>query len=218
LDAKVNIGGLWPSRIRVDKVVENVLVCNAMVEVRGEGRGSYIVGPSTHNQRIERLWRDVYRCVCHHFYYIFYAMESSGLLNLNNPIHLFTLHLVFIPRINKSLIEFMEAFNNHRVSTEGHWTPYQMWVNGMMHANNPLANGDLDNDLDDFDYEFYGHDPQGPAALGEDNNVVVEPVEFDHQQEIESHVLEVLDPLKLSTEMGINIYIEALELVLAATE
>ena len=33
--------GLWPSRIHVDYGVENVLVCDAMVEARGEGRGSF---------------------------------------------------------------------------------------------------------------------------------------------------------------------------------
>ena len=37
LDAIETDGGLWPSRIRVDKGVENVLVCDAMVEARGEG-------------------------------------------------------------------------------------------------------------------------------------------------------------------------------------
>ena len=67
LDAIETDGGLWPSRIRVDKGVENVLVCDAMVEARGEGRGSFIAGPSTHNQRIERLWREVFRCVLHFF-------------------------------------------------------------------------------------------------------------------------------------------------------
>ena len=59
LDAVKSDGDLWPSRIRVDKGVENVLVCDAMVNARGEGRGSFIAGPSTHNQRIERLWRDL---------------------------------------------------------------------------------------------------------------------------------------------------------------
>jgi hypothetical protein len=57
LDAVKMDGNLWPSRIRVDKGVENVLVCDAMIQARGEGRGSFIAGPSTHNQRIERLWR-----------------------------------------------------------------------------------------------------------------------------------------------------------------
>ena len=55
LDAINRDGNLWPSRIRVDKGVENVPVCDAMVQARGEGRGSFIAGPSTHNQRIERL-------------------------------------------------------------------------------------------------------------------------------------------------------------------
>ena len=37
LDALNRDGNLWPSRIRVDKGVENVLVCDAMVQARGGG-------------------------------------------------------------------------------------------------------------------------------------------------------------------------------------
>ena len=54
LEAIDNDGGLWPSRIHVDRGVENVLVCDAMVMARGDGRGSFIPGPSTHDQRIEK--------------------------------------------------------------------------------------------------------------------------------------------------------------------
>lgn len=49
-------GNLWSSRIRVNKGVENVLICDAMVQARGDGRGSFIAGPSTHNQPIGRFW------------------------------------------------------------------------------------------------------------------------------------------------------------------
>ena len=59
LDAIRKDGDRWPSRIRVDRGVENVLVCDVMVQFRGEGRASFIAGPSTHNQRIERLARCV---------------------------------------------------------------------------------------------------------------------------------------------------------------
>ena len=67
-----------PSRIRTDKGGENVLCWDRMVELRGEGRGSYITGSSVHNQRIERLWRDLWNAVACDFYYTFQAMEDQG--------------------------------------------------------------------------------------------------------------------------------------------
>ena len=44
-------------RIRVAN--ENELITNFIFENQGPERGSLICGKSTHNQRIERLWRDV---------------------------------------------------------------------------------------------------------------------------------------------------------------
>ena len=48
-----------PSCVRSDKGGENILACHYMIAYRGPGRGSHITGSSVHNQRIERLWRDV---------------------------------------------------------------------------------------------------------------------------------------------------------------
>ena len=169
--------GLWPSRIRVDHGVENVLVCDAIVAARGEGRASFIAGSSTRNQRIERLWRDVFQCVCHIHYYTFYGMEDTGLLNIENPIDMLALHITFLPRINLALSEFMETFNHHGLRTENNWSPYQLWLNGMLNPDNPLASGLLDDEVDPELHEFYGFDPEAPIPLEESsNNVVVPPI------------------------------------------
>ena len=58
-----------PSRIRTDRGRENVLVSECMLDHPDHGPGrSVIVGRSVHNQRIERLWRDLHPgCVCFFF-------------------------------------------------------------------------------------------------------------------------------------------------------
>ena len=199
--------------------VDNTSVCDAMVAVRGEGRGSFIAGSSTRKPRIERLWRDVFRCICHVFYYTFYAMEQTGLLDVENRIHMFTLQHVYLARINSALSEWMICFNDHPVQTEHNWSPNQMWLNGMMNPNNPLANGNTDDDPEDL--TFYGEDPECPLPLEEsNNNVEVFPAQLSNvnTDELTADLTNAVDSLQESSCFGIDIYAQALEIVVQKLE
>ena len=69
-----------PSRVRMDKGLENVRIADYMIEKMGSNRGSIITGQSTHNQRIERLWRDVFQGVLSYYYNLFYILEDQNFL------------------------------------------------------------------------------------------------------------------------------------------
>lgn len=94
-------------------------------------KSSMITGKSTHNQRIERLWRDMFQGCASLFYNLFYDMERCGSLDPNDDSHLWCLHLVFLPLVNRHLSSWQEAWVQHPLRSERNKTPMQLWIEGL---------------------------------------------------------------------------------------
>lgn len=192
-----------PSRIRCDQGRENMFVVRHMLRHRGIERRSALVGASVHNQRVERLWKDVHRCVTVLFYRLFYHLEYNNLLDPINELHLYALQYIFLPRINKALTEFIDAWNNHGVRTQRAMTPNQMFTEGMLRLR---FSGLTAMDLFDHVSDDYGVVEDGLMPEDDEQAVVVprSTIELSstHLQRLQS----IVDPLQDSDDYGVALY------------
>ena len=59
-------------------------------------------------------------------------MEDAGILNSDNPVHIWCLHMIYCPYINSAIANFIDDWSCHPMSSLHGLSPRQLWMQGML--------------------------------------------------------------------------------------
>ena len=129
-------------------------------------------------------------------------MEQYGLLDPLNDAHLYVVHYIFIPRINRALSEFQQQHNNHPMRTEHNCTPRQLFE--VFHS---LSEPEL------IDPNLYGVEEDGPVPDVDAEDVVIVPAVNVHIAQLEEAAILQIDPLYNDHNYGIELYLQVIAII-----
>ncbi len=128
--------------------------------------------------------------------------------------HLFSLHYVFLPKINQSLNAFRLSWNNHGLRTERGMNPQQLFTAGVLQMRHSgLVAVDFFNQVSD---EYGSESDEESFGLIDINDIEgvfipessLSPTELQ-LAELQEHV----NPLTYTEDYGVSLYIETLQIV-----
>lgn len=130
-----------------------------------------------HNIRIERLWVDVTIQVTAKWKDRFRRFELSHGLEINNPNHIWLLHLLFLTTINNELDFFAKSWNQHKIQirdgpnrSPADMFGFDMLVHGIRgHQLSSSDNMSVDDNMSEAELEVFGVDWEGL----EDNSLLL---------------------------------------------
>ncbi|KAI0261961.1 hypothetical protein BC834DRAFT_829503 [Gloeopeniophorella convolvens] len=145
-----------------------------MEENQGTGRGSYIWGRSVHNTRIERLWVEVTRAFGSKWKQFFHDLEEHHGLDPDLPAHIWLVHHLFLPNINRDAQRWASMWNAHKLQLKGerNRTPRAIWTLSMI-TDGPRGVHGLIQDEDVGNLAHFGVEPDAfnsDSALDPDNS------------------------------------------------
>ena len=139
------------------------------------------------------------------------------MLNIGDPRQKYVLHYIFCPRINRAVESFIVSWNHHPVRTMGNRSPELIWCNGIIDQRNARVShiAEIVNPSEDSidDLHWYGFDPYAPSPTDDG----LSTVELDDAENIltadQFLQLQTVDPLKESSQYGIDIFMEACQMI-----
>ena len=115
----------------------------------------------------------------------------------------------FLPSINNALRELLKNWNNHPLSSDHNFSPYQLWRLGL--NNYQISNPEEFNNLSKNDWESFGIDYKGPLPSEEDDEAIVPEQKFPLTHDQIQCLLEVVNK---NREMGkADLYLTILNLL-----
>ena len=143
--------------------------------------------------------------------FVFYHMESTGLLNPLDSVQLYALHFIFLPRINKVLSDFINGWNKHTLSKTGGQTPLKLYTKEMVRLRQ--------SNLPTFDYfvsisDYYGseNDDDDDVTVLPKNSLDIPPIDIYLSEDCLQILKQLVDPLSQSESYGIDLYERSLDI------